>query len=115
MNCQIVLYAGKKVKSVVARQSICFNPNALHSLVTGKISKEEYDAYRMNTINEYCIDFIEMIRNKILVAPKIFVQFESKIEEGDNIDVHELVNSLIDTEKETDITTLKRKINKYFQ
>ena len=63
-NCEIVLYAGKNPRVVVFRRTIVFDISVLSTYVSGKISKEDLLAYRMNTIDEYCSDVYELIANK---------------------------------------------------
>lgn len=113
--CDIVLYAGKNKKVVVKRQTINFNLNIYQSYVTGKIQKEDYDTFKMNTIEEYCNEFNELILNKALVNPQIILEYKSSIQEDDEISNDELVSFLAKTERDTNINTLSEKINKYFK
>jgi hypothetical protein len=112
-NCEIVLYAGKKPRVIVYRQRVVFNTAILSSFLTGKISKEELDAYRMNTIQEYCSDVYELIANKCFVNPQLFVEFKSRYDEELNSET--LHETLCKTEKETNKYVLQEKIRKYFK
>lgn len=109
-NCEIVLYAGKNPRVVVFRRTIVFDISVLSTYVSGKISKEDLLAYRMNTIDEYCSDVYELIANKCFINPQLFVECKSNYDE-DNSD--SLFESLCKTEKETNKYILQETLRKY--
>jgi hypothetical protein len=110
-NCEIVLYAGKKPRvNVVYRRTVLFDISVLSTFVTGKISKDDLIAYRMNTIDEYCSDVYELIANKCFINPQLYVECKSNFDE-DNSET--LFETLCKTEKETNKYELQEKLRKY--